>query len=575
MRKGILYGLLLLICVLTSCSKDIAPTISAMEKGKAYDSADFDYCFVEAIKQKYLGNSGDALRRFEHCAEINPKSDAVYYQITQIILANGDINNAKKYLRKAIELRPDNIWYIMMMGGIYYKEHNVDSAIIYYENAVKEYPEKIDIKLTLGSLYSEIMKYDKADAVFDSIDEKYGINEKSTLANVRNLMIAGKYDDAQELVEKLIKKYPDQILYSGLLAEIYRARGENTKAMDVYNRLIENNPDNPEAQLALCDFLLKENKFEELLMLIDKIILNKGVSRDDKISLFAEMLENKSFVEKYGQKAELSIIGLEEMYPGDELIQLLRPELLIRKEDLRGASVRLEEIIVTNPDYYFAWEKLLLVYLQAGDYKNLEIKAKECSSKFNRSFIAKMLYASAATENEKYNIALEEVRKAEILAGANKDMIIQVLSVRADIYYRMENYKKTFEILEEALKTDNSDLTILNNYAYYLAEQDLNLKRAEEMARKVIEKEKDNNTFLDTYGWVLYKRGKIREAEKVMQSVIDSGEKPDAEWYEHMGYIKKKRKKWIEAIENWNIAIKLDSKKSELINEIEKCQKEF
>ena len=48
----------------------------------------------------------------------------------------------------------------------------------------------------------------------------------------------------------------------------------------------------------------------------------------------------------------------------------------------------------------------------------------------------------------------------------------------------------------------------MNNYAYYLAEQNMKLKEAEEMARKVIEKEKDNTTYLDTYGWVLYKRGK-------------------------------------------------------------------
>ena len=93
------------------------------------------------------------------------------------------------------------------------------------------------------------------------------------------------------------------------------------------------------------------------------------------------------------------------------------------------------------------------------------------------------------------------------------------------------------------------------------------------MARKVIEKEKGNSTFLDTYGWVLYKRGKLKEAARVMESIISSGQKPDAVWYEHYGYILKKQRKCNEAITNWNIALKLDGSKTELIKEIENCKK--
>jgi Tfp pilus assembly protein PilF len=183
------------------------------------------------------------------------------------------------------------------------------------------------------------------------------------------------------------------------------------------------------------------------------------------------------------------------------------------------------------------------------------------------------LYANGALESGKYSIALDELKKAEILAVDNKEFIVQVLTMRADIYYRMKDYLKAFETFEKALKTDNEDLTVINNYAYYLAEQNTNLKEAEEMAKRVIEKEKGNNTFLDTYGWVLYKRGKLNEAARVMESIISSGDKPDAVWYEHYGYILKKQKKCTKAVDNWNIALKLDSTKTDLIKEIENCGK--
>jgi len=152
------------------------------------------------------------------------------------------------------------------------------------------------------------------------------------------------------------------------------------------------------------------------------------------------------------------------------------------------------------------------------------IKGEECATKFNRSFLAKILYANGALETKNFDIALEELRKAEILAGDNKEFITQVLTMRADVYYRMKDFIRAFETFEAAIKKNGDDLTVINNYAYYLAEQNSNLKEAEEMARKVIETEKNNSTYLDTYAWVLYKRGKFKEAAKIMASVTKEKE---------------------------------------------------
>ena len=137
----------------------------------------------------------------------------------------------------------------------------------------------------------------------------------------------------------------------------------------------------------------------------------------------------------------------------------------------------------------------------------------------------------------------------------------------------MKDYLKAFETFKVAMKTDDQDLTVINNYAYYLAEQGQELKEAERMARLVIEKEKKNTTYLDTYAWVLYKRGRYKESEKIMESIFRSSDKEDAEWYEHFGYIMKALKKCDKAIESWKIAYKLDSRKSLLLNEIQNCGK--
>jgi tetratricopeptide (TPR) repeat protein len=120
---------------------------------------------------------------------------------------------------------------------------------------------------------------------------------------------------------------------------------------------------------------------------------------------------------------------------------------------------------------------------------------------------------------------------------------------------------------------NSEDLTVLNNFAYYLAEQNVRLNEAEEMARNVIEKEKDNATFLDTYAWVLYKRGKIRDAAKIMEGILAMDLTDNAEYFEHYAYMLKSLKKCDKAIENWSKAIEIDSTRTHLKTEIENCLK--
>jgi len=571
-RYYLIFLALSILC-LSSCNRNLAIGGKKGKEKSSFDIAAYNYIYVEALKQKLLGNGGDALKYLEQCLKMNPQSDAAYYQTAQIVLANGDIKNGKLYAGKALSIDQDNIWYLTMLAGLYYQDKNLDSAIIYYERAVKLFPEKESLQITLGNLYSEDKKYEKANSIFESFDNKYGVNETSTLSSIKNLMAENKYEEALNKTLTLLKEYPDEILYNGILADIYRGKGDKDKAMEVYNKLLERNPDNPQIQLSLCDFLLAEKNYNELFSFLDKVILNSNVEKENKISLMAKIVEIPELNKEWEEKLTVSLMVFEANYKGDNLIPLLRPELMIKENMLNDAAARLEEIIKENPDNYYAWEKLLIVYLQLKDYKKLLERGEECATKFNTAFPAKLLYANGAIELGKYPLALEELKKAEILAAENKEFLVQVLTMRADVYYRMKDYLKAFDTFKTALKADNSDLTVINNYAYYLAEQNTNLKEAEEMAKRVVEKEKGNPTFLDTYGWVLYKRGKLQEAARVMEEAINSGKSADAVMYEHFGYILKKQKKCSEAIKNWNIALRLDGSKTELVKEIESCGK--
>lgn len=553
-----------------SCTRKMVPRIM---QGREYNVAGYNNLYVEAVKQKLLGNIGNALECFEKCIDINPMSDASYYQMAQIMISRGDLNNGKKFLRKACEISPGNLWYNMLLAGIYHQENNLDSTIVCYERAVKGNPGKDELLISLAGLYTEKKEFGKARGILNDFDEKFGVNEKTSVTLVETLLAEGKKKEALQKVQQLLEGNPDDIILNGYLAEIYGSEGNNEKAREVYSNLVKRNPNNPGIQLSLVRFLIKEKSFGELFDLLNIVVLNDKIAREEKVSLFSELIEIPEVIQSYGQSMELALMLLEAQYKDDGIIVLLRPEFLQSQKKSREAAARLEEIIRSYPENYFAWERLLFMYLELRDFKNLEQRGRECATKFNRSVTAKMLYANAALENGNYNVALDELRKADILAGDNKEIRLQIILLRADLYYRMKSYDEAFKAYDEALKINNNDLTVMNNYAYYLAEQGINLKDAEKMAKIVIEKDKNNNTFLDTYAWVLFKRGKAREAARIMERILASDENNDAEYYEHYGFILKKIGRCGDAVKSWEKAVLLDSAKSELKNEILKCGK--
>ena len=572
MIKKIKYIILILLILFTGIAC-VSRKVSITEKDgiKKYNESAFDYLYTEALKQKLLGNSGEAIKYLEQCIKISPVNDAAYYQIAQILTGSGDLINAKNYAKKAYNIDNKNIWYMSLLSGLYYQQGNIDSAIIIYEKSIEDYPQKQNLFLTLAGLYNQKNEYSKAVNIYKRLEEKYGVNESTTPGYIESLTYDGKFDEALRKTEELISMYPSGIQYYAILAEIYRHKGDTIKAQDVYNKLLSENPNDPQLLLSASDFLLGQKRYDDLLLLLNNVIVNEDIKKEDKISLFAKLIN-----EKFGNKDQdnnllLALMVFESTYENDDIVCLLRPEFLGNIGRIEDAITRLKEVVKLRPNNYYAWEKLLLLYLQKKDYNSLFITGEEVATRFNRSFLAKILYANAAIEKKNYDVAKEELRKAEILAGDNNELLLQLFTMRADLYYKTGEYNKAYEAFDKALIINSEDLTILNNYAYYLAEQGTDLKRAEEMALKVIEREKDNSTFLDTYAWVLYKRAKYKDASQIMEKIINKESENDAEYLEHYGYILKMMKDCKKAVIMWQKAIESDSTKTHLETEIKNC----
>jgi len=112
---------------------------------------------------------------------------------------------------------------------------------------------------------------------------------------------------------------------------------------------------------------------------------------------------------------------------------------------------------------------------------------------------------------------------------------------------------------------------VMNNYAYYLSLEKLELKKAEKMSAKTVELEPKNSTYLDTYAWILYQQGSYSLAKFYIERAIDnlSKEVEKGEVLEHYGDILWMSNQDEKALEMWQKSLDAGNKTDKLKLKIE------
>jgi tetratricopeptide (TPR) repeat protein len=143
-----------------------------------------------------------------------------------------------------------------------------------------------------------------------------------------------------------------------------------------------------------------------------------------------------------------------------------------------------------------------------------------------------------------------------LIPKENPGLLSDFYGQLGDTYFRIGEADKAFEAYEEALKYNDRNIGVLNNYAYYLSLLKKDLTKAERMSALAIKMEPDNATYIDTYAWVFFVQGNYLLAKMYIERALSKDETNNAELTDHYGDIlymcgekEKALEQWIKARE--------------------------
>ncbi len=531
---------------------------------------EFEYLFIEALKQKMVGNPQKAVSLLSACLDIDPNSSAAMYELANLHILNNDLTSASLLLEKAIKLNGTNKWYKLLLAKIYLQSgKHVEAAALYGQLTLME-PENEEFMYMKAVHLAQAGKYDEAIRAYDALEKRTGLNDQISMAKQGVFLEAGKVKEAFAEIDRLISSNPADPRYYGLLADLYKEQGDKANALKYYAKIFEMDPDNGFVNFSLADYWLSEGDTLQWFQFTKKGFENKEVDLEMKLQLYLLHTGSQAAVpltpEQNGELIRIMMEGNSD----DFRVNSVYAEYLIRNNKSREAREQLLKVVENGVNDFSIWEQILYLDNDLLDWPMLFEHGKEAVDLFPNQPQFYFFHAIGALQSEKYNEAVSIVDEGLNYLVDNKLLKGQFVFLKGEAKYKLNLQKEAFALFDEAISIDPENFIALNNYAYYLSQAGQDLEKAERMSGRVVERFSDNATYLDTYAWVLFKKKNYSLAKFYMESALSYSAEENPTLIEHYGDILMMLGNVEEALRNWEKAATLGSESKTLQQKITK-----
>lgn len=523
------------------------------------DSLRFKMYYYEAVKQQISGNYDAAYDLLEHCIGINPNAAEAYFMLSFYDgILKGD-SAAFADVKKASELNPSNNAYLERIGVGYVSMGNLDEAIKAYEKLSRNSPERSDVLDFLAQLYSRQKDYDKMLDVLNRMEALEGASEDLTLAKMRVYSLQGKKEEEYNELKNMSEKHPNDMNYRVMLGNWLLQNGRPDEAGKLYLEVLQAEPENIMARMSMIDYYRTSGQAMRADSLQEVMLVSPKTPVDGKMALMRQVVADN---EKNGADSTLVIDLfkkiLKEPQETSDMAQLYAAYLTLKKMPQDSISKVLETVLAISPDNVAARLQLIQAEWNKQDFDRV-IELSNQALDYSPDELAFYYFLGFAyIQKDDDDSALEVLRRgvSQINDQSNPSLVSDFYAIMGDILHDKGDNEGAYAAYDSCLQWKDDNYGCLNNYAYYLSVENKDLDKAVQMSYRTVQAEPDNSTFLDTYAWILFMQKKYAEALQYIDMAVKNDTTKSAVIIEHAGDIHAVNGDIDGAVKYWNEALK-------------------
>ncbi|MCR5152128.1 MAG: tetratricopeptide repeat protein [Prevotella sp.] len=531
------------------------PEAEAVERNTARR---YQFFFLEAVSMEEKGKYAEAYDLFRHCLALNPNSAATYFKLSPYETRLGADTTALRYLEKAAALSPSNNNYQESLAQMYLNNGLYKQSIAAYEKVMETNHNRIDILQMLLRLYANQEDYDNIINTLNRMELIEGSSEQLSISKMRIYETQGNKEGALAELSALAAKHPNDLNYRVMVGNWLMNNGKSDSALVVFTDVLRIEPDNSMAQISMHDYYRQTGQKEQADELLHSLLMNEKTDEDTKMTLLRQTIAKSTladsaavvslFHEVLAQPQESSQIA--QMYAA-YTIKTGMPE-----DSIRAA---LNGVLALEPDNFTARAELIQRSWNNKEYNNVAAECEQAVMYHPDRLVFYYFMGLAYYQIEDYEVGVRSLRRGaeQLTDESDPDMASDLYAMMGDMLHIEGMDVQAYEAYDSCLQWKPNHIGCLNNYAYYLSENDADLEKAERMSYQTIIEEPENATFLDTYAWILFKRERYAEAKEYIDKALSHLESDqNATIVEHAGDIYALNGEMDKAVEYWKRAIK-------------------
>lgn len=528
-----------------------------------------DSKFIDAISYK---NSGDYEKAIELLNQIiKSKSDRApaYFELAKIYNAKSKKEKALDFINHAVELNPKNKWYLNFKIHLTHQLRLFDECENAYLLRQKLFPSNTDYDVELSDFYVFRKKYHKALKIQNKIEEKVGVSHDINFNKFLIYKGLDEYEKCEREIKKLITTFPGNSDYYIHYADFKFQYGEDSLALKIYNQGLEVIPNDPNILNELAQYYHNNHQIEKAKKLYQEIIQNRRFELSEKrniLNKFRRLVEFNS--ELYGFTKSIMMLAAEQ-HPYDPSINLIIADFTYDSKDYKESTRYYQRVIDSKPNDYNAWIQLVTSFYNISEYEKMSKKSSEALEFFPTQPSFYLYSGIARIQLEQYDVAVEILEEGnDLLLSTDKQLKAQFMSSLGDAYHAVGKHEESDSYFELSLELNPENHFVLNNYAYYLSERNIQLEKAKKMSEKSNALNPDEASFQDTYGWILYKLGDYEKALNWLKKSELNGGNNSAIINEHIGDVYEKLGQRERALKYWKLASHIGGGSDQLLNKL-------
>lgn len=523
---------------------------------------------IDGKKYILLADWEKAEAMFRAILDEDVQNAAACYELSRTLAATGRHDEALTFIRKAARIEPDNEWYLLMEADIHERRGDIHATMEMYEKLMQLKPDKshyYEVQIDFGK---RIGDHERVLRVLDVYEANFGISPSSARTRFEVLDGLGRSQEALSTLTRLAALFPFNLDYKFLAASYARQSGQEETAQKLYREILDVEPENSRAKLALAGTEKSTGDDATYLNSVLPVMSNPALEPGLK---FEELVP---YMMRYAENRDAAL--------GDALLKVCRELVRVHPQDARSHAI-LGDVLSIRGEYaeaissyetstsirgnvYAVWEQLLHLLIAERDYDALLQQAKQAQDYFpNQAFL---FYAAGYAECGKRNFdaALEWLNEALVMTGRNTGQKISILNRIGLVYDALGDLEKSSYAFETALALDPKRAETLVCYSLSLSRRISQSEKAMSMTERVLQLSDVPEELQETLAETLYFQRKYPQALESIQMVLKAHPNRDA--FNLAGDILLKLEKVGEAVDMWEKAIAFGGNEQEIRSKI-------